>query len=109
MNKHRILITGMSGLIGGIARRQLEGCYELRALNRRQLPDVDCHCADIGDLDAILPAFEDVDTVIHLAAFVAMDAPWEAVPDLPQGLQGILPRSQVRHHDQILDCYQGCP
>jgi nucleoside-diphosphate-sugar epimerase len=79
MSSPRILITGMSGLIGGIARRQLEGSYELRALNRRQLTDVDCHCADIGDLDAILPAFDDVDTVIHLAAFVAMDAPWEKV------------------------------
>ena len=44
----------------------------------RPLPDVDCHCADIGDLDAILPAFDDV-TVVHLAAYVDMDATWEAV------------------------------
>ncbi len=77
--KRRILITGMSGLIGGIARRELESGYQLRALNRSAMPDVDCHSADIGDLDAILPAFEGVDTVIHLAAHVAMDAPWEAV------------------------------
>ena len=38
----RVLITGMSGLIGGIMHRALGKKYDLVALNRRRLPlDVD--------------------------------------------------------------------
>ena len=56
----KVLITGMSGLIGGILREHLEGLggYELSALNRRRVEGVECHQADIADLEAIRPAFE---------------------------------------------------
>jgi nucleoside-diphosphate-sugar epimerase len=64
----RILVTGLSGLIGGALRASLEGAYTLRGLNRRPVAGVDCHLADLGDLDAIRPAFAGVDTVVHLAA-----------------------------------------
>jgi nucleoside-diphosphate-sugar epimerase len=64
----RLLITGLSGLIGGALRRHVEGMYTLRALNRRPVPGVDCHLADLGDLAAIQPAFVGIDTVVHLAA-----------------------------------------
>ena len=68
----KVLITGMSGLIGGLLRGHLEslGGYELRALNRRPVEGVECHRADIADLDAIRPAFEGVDVAVHLAAFL---------------------------------------
>ena len=68
----KVLITGMSGLIGGLLRGHLErmGGYELRALNRRAVEGVECHRADIADLDAIRPAFEGVDVAVHLAAFL---------------------------------------
>jgi uronate dehydrogenase len=65
-----VLVTGLSGLIGSALRQRLEGRCALRALNRRPLSGVDCHQADITDLDAILPAFEGVDAVVHLAASV---------------------------------------
>jgi len=68
MARRSVLVTGMSGLIGGALRRHLEGTYTLSALNRRPLPGVRCHQADIADLDAIAPAFDGVDTVVHLAA-----------------------------------------
>jgi nucleoside-diphosphate-sugar epimerase len=64
----RILVTGLSGLIGGALRPYLESAHTLRALNRRPVAGVDCHLADLGDLDAIRPAFEGIDTVVHLAA-----------------------------------------
>jgi uronate dehydrogenase len=64
----RLLVTGLSGLIGGALHKHLDGRYPLRALNRRPVPGVDCHQADLGDLDAIQPAFKDVDTVVHLGA-----------------------------------------
>jgi len=69
----KILITGMSGLIGGAIRTQLEGNYELRALNRSNVEGVDCHRADISDLEAICPAFEGIDTVVHMAAAIKSD------------------------------------
>ncbi len=72
----RVLITGMSGLIGGILRRRLEqdGGYELRALNRRPVEGVDCFQADVGDLEAIKPAFEGIDVVAHMAAYLGDDS-----------------------------------
>jgi uronate dehydrogenase len=78
----RVLVTGMSGLIGESVRRRLEGRFTLRALNRRPVDGVETHRADIGDLAAIEPGFRDVDAVVHLAANVATaeGAPgWEAV------------------------------
>ena len=76
----KVLITGMSGLIGGILRRHLEelGGYELSALNRRPVEGVKCTQADIADLEAIKPAFEGVDVVAHLAAHV-QNEPFEDI------------------------------
>ena len=66
-----VLVTGLSGLIGGALRRHLDpASYELRSLSRRAVDGVTSHRADIGDLDAIQPAFAGVDAVVHLAAAV---------------------------------------
>ncbi|MCY4652711.1 MAG: NAD-dependent epimerase/dehydratase family protein, partial [Dehalococcoidia bacterium] len=64
----RVLITGMSGLIGGILKDHLlaAGGYELTALNRREVEGVRTVRADISDLDDILPALEGQDVVVHL-------------------------------------------
>jgi uronate dehydrogenase len=70
-----VLVTGMSGLIGQALRRHLEGRYALRALNRQAVPGVECHRADIADLQAIEPAFAGVDVVVHLAAMAGSKAP----------------------------------
>ncbi|MCH7906037.1 MAG: NAD(P)-dependent oxidoreductase [Chloroflexi bacterium] len=66
----RVLVTGMSGLIGGLVGRSLAQNYYVRALNRRPVEGVDCVQADIADLDAIRPAFEGIDTVVHMAAYL---------------------------------------
>lgn len=79
MNPKKVLITGMSGLIGGIVRQHLEGKYELSALNRRDVPGVECYQVDIADFDAIQPAFEGKDVVVHLAAIASTNATWEEV------------------------------
>ena len=73
----KVLITGMSGLIGGLLRRRLEsiGGYELSALNRSFVEGVECHRADIADQEAIKPAFVGKDVVVHLAAYLEND--WE--------------------------------
>src|SRR5713226_5960158 len=79
MAPRTVLVTGMSGLIGGALRRHLEGKYELSALNRRPVPGVKCHQADIADLDAIAPAFAGVDTVVHLAALTGSSTNFDGI------------------------------
>ena len=76
----KVLITGMSGLIGGLLRRHLEkiGGYELSALNRRQVEGVVCTQADISDLESIKPAFVGMDVIVHLAAQI-QDEPWQSL------------------------------
>ena len=68
-----VLITGMNGLIGGLAGRSLASRCTLRALNRSPIAGVDTVRADINDLDAIRPAFDGIDTVVHLAAYLGDD------------------------------------
>ena len=75
----RVLITGMSGLIGGLLKDHLQevGGYELTALNRRVVEGVPTTQADIADLDAIRPAFEGQEVVVHLAAYLGSQD-WES-------------------------------
>ena len=68
-----VLITGMSGLIGGLVGRSLSSRCTVRALNRSPVDGVDTIRADLNDLDAIRPAFDGIDTVVHLAAYLGDD------------------------------------
>jgi nucleoside-diphosphate-sugar epimerase len=77
--KRRVLVTGMNGLIGSAFYQAERDHYAWRALNRRPMPDVETVQADIADLDAIRPAFDGVDTVVHLAANARLNAPWEEI------------------------------
>jgi nucleoside-diphosphate-sugar epimerase len=80
MAKARVLVTGLSGLIGRALRKQIEGRVELSALNRSAVDGLPCHRADIADLEAIAPAFEGVDTVVHLAAdATSPNPPWSSI------------------------------
>src|SRR3989454_4958612 len=79
MARSTVLVTGMSGLIGGALRSHLAARYELRALNRRPVEGLPCHQADVAALEAIQPAFKGVDAVVHLAASVGMSAPFDEI------------------------------
>ena len=78
----KVLVTGMSGLIGGLLRDHLEqlGDYELSALNRGEVEGIETHRADISDLDAIKSAFVGVDVVVHLAAYLGDDDFYNQLP-----------------------------
>ena len=76
-----ILITGMSGLIGTAVRERLEPRARLTALNRSDVPGVATVRADLRDLDAIRPAFEGQETVVHLAAKAGDGHTWEELRD----------------------------
>ena len=70
-SRKRILVIGMSGVIGGLVGRKLAARNTVVALNRSKVEDVEWFEADICDLDAIQPAFEAVDTVINMATHMA--------------------------------------
>ena len=69
-----ILVTGASGLIGGLAARDLSADYTVSALNRRAVDGVSTTQADLTDLEAIRPAFDGIGAVVHMAAYLGPDA-----------------------------------
>lgn len=86
----RVLITGASGLIGGLSIRALGDKYHFSGLSRRKLDAIPHWQADITDAEAIKPAFEGVHTVLHLAAANGDDQ-WQAwAPTMAITVQGTL-------------------
>jgi nucleoside-diphosphate-sugar epimerase len=64
-----VLLTGSGGRIGLILRQALAGTYDLRGVDRVETPGMaGALVAGLTDLDAIRPAFEGADAVVHLAA-----------------------------------------
>jgi|TARA_B100001964_G_C14249418_1_gene609118 nucleoside-diphosphate-sugar epimerase len=78
-DRKKVLVTGMSGQIGGIIRRNLGDKYELSGLDRVAIDGVSSTIADISDLDAIKTVFEGIDTVVHLGADPSPRASWESI------------------------------
>ena len=78
-DKKRALVTGMAGQIGGIIRRRLGDRYELSGIDRVGVAGVPVTVADIADLEAIRPAFEGIDAVVHLGADPSPRASWDSV------------------------------
>ena len=76
--KH-LLITGAEGNIGTRLRQNLADRYTLRSITRAPVEGLASTVADIADLEAILPAFDGVDAVVHLAASATVDAAWPDV------------------------------
>lgn len=82
-----ILVTGSYGRVGTAIIDYLHDRdeYEFTYLNRSDRPDdhpyggFDTVVADIADYNAIWPAFDGIDAVIHLAAYPLTDGTWEDV------------------------------
>ena len=77
MTKQKVLITGASGLIGTLTVNGLGDKYDFSAVNRRPVEGIPCLQADIVDAAAIRPAFEGIDTVLHLSAYTSDVENWE--------------------------------
>lgn len=69
MAKEKVLVTGASGLIGQLTVEALADRYDFTGLNRRPMASIPSVQGDISNLEAIRPAFRDVDKVLHLAAY----------------------------------------
>ena len=68
MTKKKVLVTGMSGRIGGAVLKYLGQKYDFTALNRRPMDGVRCVTGDIADFNSIRPHFDGQEAVVHLAA-----------------------------------------
>ena len=79
--KTRVLVTGAAGQIGGIIRDKLGYRYDLVGLDRFDCGWTNSHVADLSDFDAIRPAFQDVEAVVHLGADPSPKASWESTLD----------------------------
>lgn len=67
-DKKMVLLTGAAGRIGTYLRERLGDKYELSGTDRIPVEGFDSVTANLTDFDAILPAMEGKDVVVHLAA-----------------------------------------
>ncbi|MFC7212640.1 NAD-dependent epimerase/dehydratase family protein [Saliphagus sp. GCM10025334] len=82
-----VLVTGSYGRCGTAIIDHLEGepRYEFTYLNRSDRPSghrygrFDTYVADVSEYEAIRPAFDDQDAVVHLAAYPYTDGEWQDV------------------------------
>lgn len=81
MSPRNVLVTGPYGEAGEAILNHMQGdeSYEFTFLNRSDHPEYETHVADIANYDAIRPAFEDQDAVIHLAAQSDAGADFEGI------------------------------
>jgi nucleoside-diphosphate-sugar epimerase len=64
-----VVITGSGGRIGTILRQALADRYRVRGIDRVPTPGApEALVASLTDADAMVPAFEGADAVVHLAA-----------------------------------------
>ena len=82
----KVLITGGAGLIGSVLIERLGSIYDISSLDLRPAEGVPSTIGSLDDYDAIRPAFDGIDTVVHLAADRAAYAEWDSV--LPNNLVG---------------------
>jgi len=67
MSKPKVLITGASGLIGGLVLRDLSDRYDFSGLSRHAVPGIPYTTASVTDLEAVRRAVDGQDMVLHLA------------------------------------------
>jgi nucleoside-diphosphate-sugar epimerase len=75
----RVLITGASGLIGGILRDALADRYELSGVDRRRGGGAESRVADMTKLRRVQPAFQGQDVVVDLAANPTVSSSWSEI------------------------------
>ena len=68
VDKKKVLLTGAAGLVGSVLGKELADRYHITGIDRVPVHDLDSTVADLTDMPAILPAFQGVDAVVHLAA-----------------------------------------
>ena len=85
--KKNILITEGNGLVGNILVESLNDKFNITVLDQKKSPNVQTYLGDINNLESIMPAFEKIDTVIHLAGDRRVHGDWKSI--LENNLIGI--------------------
>jgi NAD+ dependent glucose-6-phosphate dehydrogenase len=78
----RVLLTGAGGHVGRTVFEGLRGAYDWRLMYHSQPaeePGVPYTTGEVQDIEAVRPAVEGVDAVVHLAGDPRRDAPWRSV------------------------------
>lgn len=75
----RVLVTGASGLIGGILWEGLGRDYSLTGIDLRRDRERGIARGDVRRLRSIAGFFRNVDAVVDLASGAAVDLPWDEV------------------------------
>lgn len=76
---NRVVVTGISGVIGSVVRQFLKERWELFGVDLRPAPDVPTLLADINHQEAMVSAFQGAYAVVHLAANPSDTAPWDDI------------------------------
>jgi uronate dehydrogenase len=96
--KQKLLITGAAGRIGQLFVQHLKDLYDLvltDIVEPSETFDFPFVKADISSLESIRPLFDNVHTVIHLAADYRREAPWESL--LPNNVIGVYNVFEAAH------------
>ena len=106
--KKKVLITGASGIIGGLVWRNLGDKYEFSGLNRRPVEGIPSLQASIANFEAIMPAFEGIDTVVHLSAQLQNPHVWEGMLEINiKGLHNVFEASRMNGVKRIVFASSG--
>ncbi|MDC0034824.1 NAD(P)-dependent oxidoreductase [Chloroflexi bacterium] len=82
MVKKKILITGVSGLVGTVLAASLKETYEVSGVDLKESTEVPILKADCSSIEEMLPAFSGVDTVIDLASNPSQYSEWDIIHDV---------------------------
>lgn len=91
----RVLITGASGLIGGILWERLAHDYEIRGIDLRRDRSRGIARGDVRRPRSIAGAFRGVDAVIDLATGSAVDLAWQRVERDIEGRVNVLEAARL--------------
>jgi nucleoside-diphosphate-sugar epimerase len=105
----KVLVTGGNGMVGTAIMDNLgdRAEYEFRPLDVEAHPDGDrdTFVATVESYDAIRPAFDDVDAVVHLAVYAPgiIDENWERIRSVNvEGTRNVLRAAEDAEVDQVV-------
>ncbi len=82
MVKNKVLITGVSGLVGTVLAQSLKERYEVSGVDLKKSSEVPTMKADCSIIEEMLPAFSGIDTVRDLASNPSQFSEWNIIHDV---------------------------